>query len=182
MLLVLLAVLGVTILRIGQLIWLHLFLGLLLVGPVVLKTASTGYRLVRYYSRDPAYRRKGPPELGLRLLAPGVVVSTVVVFLSGVILLVQGPARRGPFVSIHKASFIVWLALTAVHVLGHLAGMPASLRAVRRTPGSSRGRSGSAGRWLALGTALLAGLVLALVLIPDFAPWTSRGALHHHHG
>ena len=44
LLLVLLAVLGVTIIRIGQLLWLHLFLGLLLIGPVALKLASTGYR------------------------------------------------------------------------------------------------------------------------------------------
>jgi len=49
-LIVLLAVLGVTIVRIGQLIWLHLFLGLLLVGPVALKLASTGYRFARYYA------------------------------------------------------------------------------------------------------------------------------------
>jgi hypothetical protein len=32
-LLVLLAAIGVTIVRIGQLLWLHLFLGLLLIGP-----------------------------------------------------------------------------------------------------------------------------------------------------
>jgi hypothetical protein len=37
--------LGITIVRIGQLIWLHLFLGLLLLGPVGAKLASTGYRL-----------------------------------------------------------------------------------------------------------------------------------------
>ena len=41
-LLVLFAVLGITIIRIGQLLWLHLFLGVLLVGPVALKLASTG--------------------------------------------------------------------------------------------------------------------------------------------
>jgi len=44
---VLLAVLGVTIVRIGQLIWLHLFLGLLLLGPVALKLGSAGYRFIR---------------------------------------------------------------------------------------------------------------------------------------
>jgi hypothetical protein len=43
-LIVLLAVLGVTIVRIGQLIWLHLFVGLVLLGPVAAKLASTGYR------------------------------------------------------------------------------------------------------------------------------------------
>ena len=52
-LIVLLAVLGVTILRIRQLISVHLFVGLLLLGPVALKLASTGYRFVRYYTRDP---------------------------------------------------------------------------------------------------------------------------------
>src|SRR4029077_15662097 len=49
-LLVLLAVLGVTIIRIGQLLWLHLFLGMLLIGPVLLKIGSTGYRFARSYS------------------------------------------------------------------------------------------------------------------------------------
>ncbi len=72
-LIVLLAVLGVTILRIGQLIWLHLFLGLLLLGPLAVKLGSTGYRFVRYYTGDPAYREKGPPEPAAALIAPMVV-------------------------------------------------------------------------------------------------------------
>jgi len=75
-LIVLLAVLGITILRIHQLIWLHLFLGLVLVGPIAIKMASTGYRFVRYYTRNPAYRSKGPPETLMRLTAPIVVAST----------------------------------------------------------------------------------------------------------
>ena len=65
-LIVLLLVIGVTILRIRQLIDVHLFVGLLLLGPVLLKLASTGYRFVLYYSGNLAYRRKGPPELALR--------------------------------------------------------------------------------------------------------------------
>jgi hypothetical protein len=43
-LIVLLAAVGVTIVRIGQLLWLHLFLGLVVLGPVCLKLGSTGYR------------------------------------------------------------------------------------------------------------------------------------------
>jgi hypothetical protein len=58
-LLIALAVLGVTIIRIGQLLWLHLFLGLLLIGPVALKLASTGYRFARYYLATAAYRLSG---------------------------------------------------------------------------------------------------------------------------
>jgi hypothetical protein len=45
MLIVLLAVIGLTIVRIGQRLWLHLFVGLLLLGPTVVKMVSTGYRL-----------------------------------------------------------------------------------------------------------------------------------------
>ncbi len=49
-LLVLLAVIGLTILRIHLLISVHLFVGLLLIGPVALKLGSTGYRFARHYS------------------------------------------------------------------------------------------------------------------------------------
>jgi hypothetical protein len=34
---------------------------------------------------------------------------------------------------------------------------------------------------MALAGALLAGLVIAIVLIPRFSAWTSPGVLHHHH-
>jgi hypothetical protein len=149
----------------------------------VLKMASTGYRFALYYAGNWSYRRKGPPELALRLMAPAVVVSTVVVFVTGIMLLIQGPRGRGQLVEIHKVSFIVWLVFTAMHVLGHLQAMPGSLRAARRVESSAIPHPGGAGRWIALVTALAAGLVLAMVLIPDFAAWTARGAFpHHHHG
>jgi hypothetical protein len=183
-LIVLLAVIGVTILRIGQLISVHLFVGLLLIGPVILKLASTGYRFARYYTRDPAYRREGPPVTPLRVIAPMVVLSTLLVFASGLVLLFNGPSDRGQWVLIHKASFIVWAVFTSLHVLGHLPSMPASLRAVRRAKPDLPGlEPGGAGRWIAIVGALVGGLVLAIVLIPDFAAWTAHGAaFHHHHG
>jgi hypothetical protein len=65
-LIVLLSAVGVTIVRIGQLLWLHLFLGLVVLGPVCLKLGSTGYRFLRYYRGDDSYRRKGPPAAVLR--------------------------------------------------------------------------------------------------------------------
>jgi hypothetical protein len=181
-LIVLLAVIGVTILRIGQLISVHLFVGLLLLGPVALKIGSTGYRFVRYYTHQPAYERKGPPETLLRLIAPIVVLSTVSVFASGVVLLFLGPRNRGQFLLIHKVSFFVWVAFMAVHVLGHLPALPASLRAARRAntelPGVARG---SSGRWIAVLGALVGGLVVAIALIPDFSVWTTHAAFIHHH-
>src|SRR5690242_11373572 len=108
-LIVLLAVLGVTIVLIGQLTWLHLFLGLLLLGPVALKLASTGYRFVRYYTHDRRYVDRGPPIWPLRSIAPVVVATTAIVFASGIVLLFLGPRDRGPWQSVHKVSFIVWL-------------------------------------------------------------------------
>ncbi len=191
-LLLLLAALGVTIVRIGQLIWLHLFLGLLLIGPVALKIASTGYRFVLYYLRDGAYRSKGPPETWLRLIAPIVVVTTVGVFATGVPLIFIGPVNREPLAEIHKVFFIVWVVFTALHVLGHLPEMASVLGSTsgevdseqRRLPGLGP-ESGRGARAIAIAGALVVGLVLAIALIPDFASWTSSTSVfhhHHHHG
>jgi hypothetical protein len=181
-LLVALAVLGVTILRIGQLISVHLFVGMLLLGPVALKMASTGYRFTRYYTRSVTYREKGPPEALLRAIAPVVVATTVVVFVSGLVLLFAGPEHRGPWVSIHKVSFIVWLVFTAFHVLGHLRRLPEQLRPTGDEPWLlSSASPGGPGRSLALVGALVAGLVLAVVFLPQFSAWTAHGAFPHHH-
>ena len=176
-LIVLLAVLGVTIVRIGQLTWLHLFLGLLLMGPVALKMASTGYRFARYYTHSVAYRRKGPPATWLRLLAPVVVLSTVVVFGTGVVLLFVGPAHRDPWMLLHKASFIIWIGATALHVLGHLLELPAALRAQTLDRPARHVQAGGAGRAIALIGAIVGGLVLAIALIPDFSTWTAHLSL-----
>jgi hypothetical protein len=183
LLLVLLAVLGVTILRIRPLLEIHMFLGILLIGPVVLKLASTGYRFVRYYTFQPRYRRKGPPAMAMRLLAPLVVLSTLVVFATGVVLLLAGPGSRGTWLPIHKISFIVWVAATSLHVLGHLADLPRVLR--NRSPHSSllasmeNPHAGRDGRVMALGGALLAGTMLGILSISQFAPWLHSHLLHH---
>jgi hypothetical protein len=177
-LIVLLAVLGVTIIAIHPLLWVHLFVGILLIAPVSLKLASTGYRFVRYYGHDAAYRRKGPPAPALRALAPLVVLSTVVVFASGVALLFAGPSSRSALLPVHKVSFFVWLAVTAIHVLAHLPSLPAALRAdfsARTSLGPSL--PGRSGRQLALASALVLGLALAALTIPEFGPW-----LHAHFG
>src|SRR5262245_17659709 len=61
---------AVTLLGVRQMLSVHVFVGVMLIPLVVLKTASTGYRIVRYYSGDPAYRRKGPPHPVLRVTGP----------------------------------------------------------------------------------------------------------------
>lgn len=179
-LLVLLAALGVTILRIGPLLNVHMFLGMLLIGPVALKMGSTGYRFVRYYTANPPYRRKGPPAIEMRLLAPLVVLSTVVVFATGVALLFAGPSERGALLPLHKVSFVVWLIATGLHVLGHLAELPSALRADRRSgrPWDDYG-SGSGARAATLAAALVGGLVLAVLVESQFGAWTDFHSHFH---
>ena len=181
-LIVLLAVIGVTIPDLGQLVWLHLFVGLLLIGPVLLKMGSTGYRFMKYYGGNPEYRRKGPPELILRLIGPLVVLSTAGVFATGIVLLVAGANHRNPWLFLHKATFIVWLVFMSLHVLGHLPAVGRALGIGRKGDEQLAGAApGAMGRWVAIAGAVVAGLILALVLIPDFASWTAHGVFAHHH-
>jgi hypothetical protein len=181
-LIVLLAVLGITIPDLRQFISVHLFVGFLLIGPVLLKMASTGYRFLRYYTGNPEYRLKGPPELILRLIGPIVVLSTVAVFGSGVALIIAGPNHRNPWLFLHKATFIVWLVFMGLHVLGHLPAVARAFGIGRRGSEQLAAASpGTPGRWLAIAGALVAGLVLAIALIPDFSAWTAHGVFVHHH-
>jgi hypothetical protein len=189
-LIALLAVIGVTIISLGPLLSVHLFVGMALVGPLLLKLASTGYRFARYYTDNPRYRRKGPPALPLRMIAPIVVASTLVVFASGVALLFAGPGSRDTLLPIHKVSFIVWTAFFSIHVLAHL---PTMLRGVLADYRPARGSAaaweqrldprgsvnGRAGRVLSLSSALAFGVVLAIVLIPQYGPWLSAHHVHH---
>ena len=200
LLIVLLAAVGVTIVFIGQLLWLHLFIGLAVIGPVALKLASTGYRFVRYYTADPPYRHKGPPAPALRALGPVLIALTAIVFATGVALLLIGPSSREVLLLVHKVSFICWVVVTAVHIAAHLPEMVRFNRVSRQAreelnqlralvPGFGGAAEappggpipGSGARWLSLSTAVVLGLVLAAVLIPDFAAWTRAQPFFHHH-
>jgi hypothetical protein len=182
LLVALLAVIGVTLLSLRSLISVHLFIGLVLIPPVALKMASTGYRFVRYYTSDPVYRERGAPPLALRLIAPSVVASSVAVLATGVALLFTRPASAHTLRTLHKVSFIVWVAFTAIHLLGHLPDL-------QKTFLTERGgrveyndlAAGRTGRIVSLAGALVAGAVLAIVLIPHFGAWSHFEAFHHHH-
>lgn len=167
-LLVLLAVEGVTIVFLAPLISVHLFVGLVLIPPIAVKLASTGYRFARYYTGSKPYVEKGPPHAVLRLMAPFVVATTLVVFATGVWLLVAGPRVRDTMLPLHKLSFIAWFAFTTVHVLGHITTVP---RALGAEYGHRDGADGRVARQVLLLAALLAGVVLALLLLPDFGHW-----------
>ena len=117
---------GITILEIGSLRSEHMFIGMVLIPPVLLKLGSTAYRFARYYAGTRAYVDRGPPALPLRLLAPLLVLATVIVFATGVALLIVGH-KSGALFTLHKVSFIVWGAVFGVHFLAHLSRMARSL-------------------------------------------------------
>jgi len=181
MLLVLLAVEGVTVLDIHGLITWHIVVGIVLIPPVLLKTASTGWRILRYYTGSRPYREAGPPPMPMRVLGPLVVVATLAVLASGTALIVIGPAAsRRPLVGtpgpaldavmIHKATFLVWLGVTAPHVLGRL------VPALRLTlPSRAAAVPGGFWRVGAILFTMAAAVVAAGLVLAAVGPWQVLG-------
>lgn len=170
LLLLMLAVEGVTVLRVRQLITLHIYLGLLLLGPVLLKTASATYRFARYYTGSTPYVRKGPPPLLLRVLGPLVVITSLLLLGSGVALIATRRGSGGLLLTTHKVSFFLWFAVMTVHVLGHLREAATDSLAELRSP-RVRGRNV---RMVVIAVALVAGVATATALMPSASSWTSH--------
>lgn len=167
-LLILLAAEGATIPFIGSLLGPHIFIGMLLIPPALTKLGSTGYRFARYYSHSPAYVRRGPPHIALRSLAPGLILTTIALFGTGVALLIQGPPSDTLRFA-HKLSFFAWVALMSLHVLGHLLELPGLALADWRGHDTRIGGAGL--RVATLVAALLAGVALALLTLPLASSW-----------
>jgi hypothetical protein len=164
---------GVTILRIGSLLTPHEFIGMLLIPPVALKLATTGYRFIRYYRGRTAYVLKGPPRLLLRVVvAPVLVATTVVVFGSGVALLLLHE-RHGTLVGVHKVAFVVWGVAFGLHLLAYGIRVPTVLAREwrERAPGRAL-------RYSLVAVAILAGLVLALGTVPLTDHWRDHNLPH----
>jgi hypothetical protein len=176
-LLILLAIETLTTLALRTYLHVHIFLGLLLLPPVALKLASTGWRFVRYYTHNEPYRREGPPRPLLRMLAPLLVLSTLSLFGTGVALLIFGHGG-GQLRTLHTLSFIAWGVLMIVHVLAYLTRVlrvgPADWR-----PTTNQAVAGARSRRAVLGAALLAGLIVALATYPIQQSWLNH---RHDHG
>ena len=170
LLLVLLAIEGVTVLRVRALLTPHVFVGMLLIPPVLLKMASTGWRFARYYRGAPAYQRKGPPPVLLRLLGPFVVLLTVVLFGSGVGLLLVSRSWLPLLLKVHKASFVLWFGAMTIHVLGHLGEVfrLAPRDWLRRT---RRDVTGAGPRQWLIAASLVAGVLLGVLFLGRVGPW-----------
>ena len=148
----------------------HIYIGVLIVGPLAVKLGSTGWRFLRYYIGTPAFVRRGPPAFGLRLLAPLLVATTVVLFGSGLGLLITGPARPGIFLGLHALSAVIWFPMIAIHVVAYIWRVPRLVADDwRRHPATA-----AVGRGLRIGVnigASLAGAGAAILAIPAATTW-----------
>jgi hypothetical protein len=166
---VLLAVEGITIIWMGGLVGVHMFIGLLLIPPALLKLGSVGYRFFRYYTGARAYRDKGPPLLLLRLLAPVLVASTVAVLATGVWLLLLGH-NSDQVLQLHQIAFIVFGVVFVIHFVAYVPRMVRSLRAdwgpIRR-----QAIPGTGLRGMLVAASCGVGLALALTLLSAIEGW-----------
>lgn len=158
----------------------HVFVGLALIPPVLLKLASTGWRFVRYYTRSRSYVAQGPPQTSMRLLAPLFVTATVVLFGSGVAMgLLHGNAlqiaRR-----LHGPASVVWLALLGLHVLVYLGR--AWTRALQDVlPATRRRVPGTAARIRSIAAVVVCGLALGGATVPAQHRWIDLRRDNHEH-
>jgi hypothetical protein len=169
-LLVLIVVELVTSVRLRTFMSIHVFIGALLAGPLAVKLGSTGYRLARYYTRSPAYVRRGPPHLVLRVLGPLLVATTLVVIGSGIGLMVTGPDHAGPLLPLHGFSVLVFLPLIAIHFVAHILATPRLVADDWSTASAAL----APGRGIRVGVnlgALLLGALGAIFVPPTIAPW-----------
>jgi hypothetical protein len=156
---------------------LHVFVGIVLLPPVALKLASTGWRFTRYYTRAAAYRAKGAPQLVMRLMAPLLVAATIVLFGSGVAMgFLHGHSLRLAR-QLHGPASVVWMLLVGVHVLVYLKrALVSSKEDV--DPTSRSAVRGASARNLILAAAVLTGLVVGLGTITVQHRWLHLPAKH----
>lgn len=177
----------VTVLDVEGLISWHIVVGTLLVPLALLKSGSTTWRLIRYYSGHEAYQSAGPPPMLLRLLGPLVILTTLGLLGSGLALIALGrDAGQRPFLSVlgfdldtltlHQALFIAFAVAAGLHLLARF--VPA-LRLVsgRLTGAVPAGRA----RLCVIGLAVVAAVVTAVLVLGWSGAWRTGDDHHDHH-
>ena len=172
------AEIGTLLLGLQTTLHLHVLIGLVLLPPIALKLASTGWRFARYYSANEAYRLKGAPQLVMRLLAPLLVVSTVVLFGSGVALGVLHGGALDVARRLHGPAAAIWVMTLGVHVLVYTP------RAIHAARSELRRRTrtlvtGARLRASVVALALACGVVVGLATLPVQHHWLHLHSRHN---
>ncbi len=157
---------------------LHVFVGFVLIPPIVLKLASTGWRFARYYRGASAYVVHGPPLLPMRLLAPFLVAATVILFGSGVAMGVLHGHALALARRLHGPASVVWLVLVGVHALVYLQAALTS--SAKDAAALIRAVRGARGRAYLVATAIISGVVLGIATVPAQHHWVNLQRDHHH--
>ena len=170
---VLLIAIALTIVQLPEQLPVHYLVGFLLIPPVALKLASTGYRFARYYVGGAAGGRADvPPALFRFVVAPLLVGSTVVVFASGLELWAFGLAYGRAWTTAHTVSAVVLVVSSSAHVMGHLRR---SAAAVIEEVRAAAARGASVRRSIVVGSLVL-GLALALASLLYASPFPPDAA------
>jgi hypothetical protein len=165
-----------TLLQMGRLLTLHVFLGMLLLGPVCLKVGSTLWRFTRYYAGSAAYVRRGPPAPLQRVTGPFVILSTLVVLGSGIVLAVRGPdPDNWTWLQVHRLTFLAWAVIMLIHLVSYVPRLPRMLSGSAEP--ARQVLAARPTRWLLLCGSLAAGLGLALATYHLAGAWGGSGSL-----
>ena len=146
---------------------LHIFVGVWLLGPLAVMIGTTGYRVFRYYTRSPAFVRRGKPLLALRLLAWLLLISTILVVASGLALFWTGPG----FLPVHVFTALFWLPVVVTHAVAHTPRIPGLIADEWRSPASGGWR-----RLAVMSTAVVGGVVAAILIQPVAAPMIAQSS------
>lgn len=152
------------LLGVNSLLTLHVFIGLMVVPPLLVKMGSVVRRFLGYYRGNEAFRRKGPPPPLLRMIGPLFFLATVILFSSGYVLFLAPSALGGSLRYVHLISFDFWLLLVVIHVVAHakdirrISPRDWSRRARVRLPGVKTRRV------IVIGSVAI-GIVFALALV-----------------
>lgn len=170
-----------TLISLNRLVAVHIFVGAMLVPLALAKTATTAWRIVRYYAGNVDYRQAGPPPLLLRLLGPLVVLTALAVLGTGLALLPLGEAGRRPFLTVagfavgaftlHQGAFVLWLVVTSLHTLARL--VPALQLAGNRV-GAVAVPGGTSRLWMLVATVVTA-VVTGVVVLALGGDYPSAG-------
>jgi hypothetical protein len=171
--------LGTVVFGLGQFMSVHVFVGLVLIPPVLLKLASTGWRFSRYYMRHELYRLKGAPQIVMRLLAPLLVASTVVLFASGVAMGFLHGSALDLARTVHGPASVAWMILLGVHVLVYLKRALISSKE-DLTEATRASVPGARARTYLVALAIVTGVVVGVATLPVDHHWLHLPNKDHH--